>query len=131
MTFEPHAFATEWAAAWNARDLDTILAHFGEAVSFTSPKALEVVGQPTVSGKAALRSYWEKALTRITTLHFTVVGVIWDPDRRELAILYDREVNGARDRALELLRIGAGGSVISGEVLYGVIPAARPAAAET
>jgi len=127
MCFEPESFAREWAAAWNARDLDAVLAHFSESVSFTTPKAPEVVGRPTVSGTTELRQYWERALARIATLQFTIVGVTWDPDRGEVAILYDRQVNGARDRALELLRIGPGDKVTSGEVLYGVIPAAAPA----
>ena len=127
MSFHPQTFAREWAAAWNARDLDAVLTHVSETVSFTTPKALEVVGHPTVNGMVALRTYWERALSRITSLHFVVVGVTWDPERREVGILYDREVNGVRDRALELLRLGAGGKVTSGEVLYGVIPAAAPA----
>lgn len=122
MTFEPDRFSQEWAAAWNARDLDRVLAHFEEDVTFSTPKAVDAVGRPTVKGKAAVRAYWEKALTRITSLQFTVRRAVWDPTGRELGIVYDREVNGSHDRALELLRFGLSGKVASGEVFYGVIP---------
>ncbi|HSB55632.1 MAG TPA: nuclear transport factor 2 family protein [Gemmatimonadales bacterium] len=122
--FDPQGFAREWALAWNARDLDRVLAHFENEVVFSTPKALDAVGRPTVRGVAALRSYWEKALGRITSLRFTVQRAVWDPTLRELGIVYDREVNGASDRALELLRFGPGGKVVSGEVFYGVQPGA-------
>ena len=120
--FAPESFAREWAAAWNRRDLDAILAHFTDDVVFSTPRALDVVGRPTVRGKIALRAYWEAALTQITTLHFTVVRTIWDGINRELGIVYEREVNDRHDRALELLAFTADGLIASGEVFYGVLP---------
>jgi ketosteroid isomerase-like protein len=124
---DPPSFARDWATAWNRRDLDAVLSHFAEEIIFSTPKAVETVGHPTVVGKAALRAYWEAALGRITTLQFTVVRTIWDAAGRELAIVYDRRVNGHRDRAIELLTFDAGGLVESGEALYGVVPTGRPA----
>jgi hypothetical protein len=114
------AYAERWAEAWNRRDLDAILGHFEEDVTFTSPKALAAVGVATVRGKAALAEYWRTALSRIQSLRFVVHRVIWDPATRELAIIYDREVNGARDRAAEILAFAPTGRVARGEVLYGV-----------
>jgi hypothetical protein len=114
------AYAERWAEDWNRRDLGTILAHFADAVEFTSPKALAAVGLPTVRGKAALADYWRIALSRIESLRFVVNRVIWDPATLELAIIYDRDVNGVRDRAAEILAFGPSGLVIRGEVLYGV-----------
>ncbi len=124
--FDPVAFAAAWAAAWNRRDLDAVLAHFADDVIFSSPKAVEAVGQPTVRGKAELRAYWHRALGRITDLRFSVRRTVWDARLGELAIVYDREVNGQRDRALELLSLTAGGAVRAGEVFYGVVPADVP-----
>lgn len=122
-SFEPDAFAREWAQAWNARDLDRVLAHFSDAIVFSSPKAVDAVGQPTVHGKPALRAYWERALTQISALEFIIVATMWDPSFRRLAIIYDRKVNGRADRAIELLTLNPGGLVTSGEVFYGVAPA--------
>ena len=114
------AYAERWAEGWNRRDLDAILEHFDDDVEFTSPKALAAVGVPTVRGKAALADYWRIALSRIQSLRFVVNRVIWDPATLELAIIYDRDVNGVRDRAAEILAFGASGLVVRGEVLYGV-----------
>lgn len=114
------AYAERWADDWNRRDLDAILGQFDEAVEFTSPKALAAVGVPTVRGKHALAEYWRIALSRIETIRFVVHRVIWDPATLELAIIYDRDVNGVRDRAAEVLRFAPTGLVVRGEVLYGV-----------
>jgi ketosteroid isomerase-like protein len=115
-------YARRWADAWSSRDLDAVLRHFADGVVFSSPKAVQTVGRPTVHGKPALRAYWDAALGKIGSIRFTVVRVIWDPDTAELAIIYDRDVDGQRDRAAEVLRFGASGQVVSGEVLYGVVP---------
>ena len=115
-------YARRWAEAWNRRDLDSVLAHFEDDVVFSSPKALDAIGAPTVHGKAALRDYWVRALAPVTALRFTLVRIVWDPDESELAILYDREVNGRRDRASETLHFGPSGRVVRGEVFYGVRP---------
>ena len=64
------AFARAWIAAWNARDLDSILAHCADGVVFSSPKAREITGSPTVVGKKALLAYWRAALDRAPALHF-------------------------------------------------------------
>jgi hypothetical protein len=116
-------FAREWAEAWNQLDVERVLAHFADAVMFTSPKAVDAVGTATVVGKEALRSYWRLALARIHRLHFKVVRVLWDPGARTLVIIYDREVNGLRDRAAEILETRPDGLVVRGEVFYGLQPA--------
>src|SRR5262249_25462913 len=115
-------YARRWTEAWNSRDLDAVLDHFEDEVTFSSAKALEAGATPTVHGKAALRQYWFTALQPVESLRFTLVRVIWDPDRLELAIIYDRQVNDRRDRASEVLQFGPSGGVVRGEVFYGVLP---------
>jgi hypothetical protein len=114
------AFATEWAAAWNAREAETVLLHFAENVEFTSPTALAVVGVPTLRGKDALRAYWNTALARIGSLRFTVDRTLWDSHRRELAIIYTAEIDGKIRRVSENLVFGAQGLVVAAEVFHGV-----------
>ena len=65
------------------------------------PTALAVVGVPTVRGKQALREYWNKAVARIGSLRFTVDRVLWDAGARELAIIYDSEIDGRKRRVSE------------------------------
>ena len=113
-------FAADWAAAWNRRDIETVLAHFHDDVVFTSPTAQAVMGVPTVRGKAALRDYWTRAITQISSLRFTVDDVLWDPERRTLAILYTSETNGKMRRVSENLWFDATGLVSASEVFHGV-----------
>lgn len=117
---QAQAFADEWAEAWNVRDVERVLAHFADDVTFTSPTALAVMGVATLRGKQALRDYWNKALARIATLRFTVDRVLWDPDGRELAIVYASEIDGRRRRVSESLTFGADGLVTSAEVFHGI-----------
>jgi ketosteroid isomerase-like protein len=117
---EADTFAARWADAWNARDVETVLEHFHDDIVFTSPTALAVVGVPTVRGKDALRAYWLKALARVTSLHFSVDRTLWDPARRELAIIYTSGREGQTRRVSENLRFDAHGLVVEAEVFHGV-----------
>lgn len=60
----PSTFAKRWLAAFNAKDLDAIMAHYAEDIEHSSPTVARVLGEPTgiVRGKVALRAYFEKAL---------------------------------------------------------------------
>ena len=69
------AFATDWIAAWNMRDLDRVLSHCAEDVVFNSPVAAKLLGDGVVIGKAALRSYWSTALPLRPALHFTTLDI--------------------------------------------------------
>jgi ketosteroid isomerase-like protein len=119
---EANTFAIDWAAAWNARDIERVLRSFDEDVAFTSPTALAVVGTATVRGKAALRAYWNAAMARVGTLTFTIDRVVWDAVTRELAIIYVSDIDGRAKRVSENLTFGENGLVVSAEVLHGVAP---------
>jgi len=69
-------FVDEWAAAWNAHDVDGLLQHFAEDVVFTSPVAAQLVASSggVVRGKPALRDYWTEGLRRMPDLHFEVLA---------------------------------------------------------
>ena len=71
---EPIRFARDWVAAWNARDVEAVLAHFHEDAMFSSPIA-ERLGhgiRGTVRGKHALRAYWTAALALNRALRFSL-----------------------------------------------------------
>ena len=78
------------------------------------------MGTPTVRGKGSLREYWTKALAHLASLRFTVDRVVWDPDSRELAIIYTSETDGKTRRVSENLRFKAAGQVAVAEVFHGV-----------
>ena len=77
MEIDPAGFAADWAAAWNARDLDAVLRHFHEEAVFTSPFAAQIFPETggRLAGKPAIRTYWEAGMARLPDLHFTVDAV--------------------------------------------------------
>ncbi|MER5437960.1 nuclear transport factor 2 family protein [Streptomyces sp. NPDC002790] len=68
-------FVDSWVTAWNAHDLDALLAHFADDVTFSSPVAAQLLGGDGIMrGKDALRAYWQEGLRRIPDLRFEVMG---------------------------------------------------------
>ena len=113
---DPQAFAEEWIAAWNARDLDKVLAFFAEDAVFSSPLAAKVVPESggTVRGKAALRDYWSAALAQNPDLDFELTTLHAGID----VLLIGFRMNGGADR-IEVLRF-RGGRVVEGCGTYRV-----------
>ena len=111
-------FAKEWIHNWTARDIERIVSHFAQDARFVSPLAAKRTGHREVIGRDALRAYWSTAHA-YATFRFSLDRILWDQDRQELVILYEREVEGRRDRACELLRFNGSGEVIAGEAMYG------------
>jgi len=117
---EAQRFATEWAAAWNRREIETVLAHYDEKLVFLSPTAKAVTGSGVVYGKAALRAYWTAALARLSHLHFTVERVLWDEIAQEMAIIYLSETGERKRLVSENHIFGPEGLVVRAEVFHGV-----------
>jgi len=71
------AFAAEWIAAWNARDLERILSHYADDLVFSSPFIAMRFGEPSgaLAGKAAVRAYWADGLARQPALRFSLRAV--------------------------------------------------------
>ena len=74
---EAQAFAEEWIAAWNAHDLERILAHYADEVELTSPVAAQLLQRPDgkVTGTADLRAYFERGLAAYPELQFQLRSV--------------------------------------------------------
>jgi hypothetical protein len=115
------AFAEDWIAAWNRRDVDAVLAHFANDAQFVSPVARNFVGRPVLRNKQELADYWRAALDRISVLEFRLDHATWDERCRELNVVYEANLNGERKRACELMRFDASGRQIRGEALYGAV----------
>lgn len=82
-------FAREWIEAWNAHDLERILAHYADDFEMTSPLIVERMGVPEgkLKGKAAIRSYWAKGLASAPGLSFRLLDVAVGVNA--LAIIYE------------------------------------------
>jgi ketosteroid isomerase-like protein len=107
-------FADRWVADWNSHDVERILDHFIDDVIFTSPFAAQFMGgDGVVRGKAALRNYWTFALTRITDLHFEVLGVYAGVNT--LVINYRNQLGRL---VCEVLTLDGNGVVVEGHGTY-------------
>ena len=113
-TNDPHGFARSWIDAWNAHDLDAVLAHYSDDFEFSSPLISQFAGEASgrLRGKAAVRAYWSAALARVPDLHFELVDVLAGVDG--LLILY----RGHRGLSAEVFEFDANGQVRRGQALY-------------
>jgi ketosteroid isomerase-like protein len=116
LTIDPQSFASAWLAAWNAHDLDAVLALFHDDVIFTSPLATKIAPESggVLRGKAALRAYWAAALAQVPDLRFELTSLFAGVD--SLAVGF--RVNDAPER-IEILHF-RGDRVSEGHGTYRV-----------
>ena len=86
-------FAQEWIEAWNSHDLDRVLAHYSDEFEFSSPRIVELMGEPSgrLIGKSAIRPYWAKALARTPDLKFELRTILTGIDS---LVLYYKSSTG-------------------------------------
>ena len=109
-TIDAFEFSRIWEAAWNRRDVETVLTHFDDDAVFISPVAQRVgfARDGVVRGKDALRRYWLAALEKNPDLRFRVTAVYRGVDVIVIAFQNQEGV----DR-VEVLRF-ANGLVVEG-----------------
>jgi hypothetical protein len=108
-------YVREWAADWQAKDLDKLLGHYSPNIVFRSPRISAVLGkeQSSVSGLAELRDYWHRALEAAKEIRFEIIDI--GVGNNALTIVYRNRRN---DRVSETLVFGEDGKVIEGIVTY-------------
>jgi hypothetical protein len=101
--------AAEWIAAWNAHDLDAILAHYAEEVTFASPFVAALTGDErgVIHGRAALRDYFRRGLETYPDLRFDLHAAL--PGVSSVALYY-ASVGGRT--AIETMELDAVGAVV-------------------
>ncbi len=113
------AIAQRWFDAFNAHDLDALLALYADDAAHFSPKLK--VRQPEtnglITGKAALRVWWREAFDRLPTLHYEVLKLT--ADEEQVFMEYIRCVAGEPDlRVGEVLEV-RDGSIVASRVYHG------------
>ncbi|AWL96600.1 MULTISPECIES: nuclear transport factor 2 family protein [Bradyrhizobium] len=104
-------FGRTWVEAWNARDLERVLALYDEAAVMTSDRipALGFDASGTLRGKDALRAYWGKALGLLPELHFSLIELFVSPD--SVVVFY---ANERGKKICEYLRVNDAGLIVQG-----------------
>lgn len=106
---DAHEYARDWIAAWNSRDLDSILSHYADDVVLVSPAAAQVLNDPsgTVSGKSALRDYFQRGLDFYPNLRFELLDVM-----SGLASIVVCYLNQKGTRTAEFMEFGKDGRIV-------------------
>lgn len=103
--------AEAWVAAWNARDLDRILALYTDDFEMTSPAIREggFDESGSLKGKPAVAAYWKAGLAEYTNLHFEAERVYVSPN--SVVVHYRNERGHA---VCEYLRVNGAGLIVQG-----------------
>jgi 8-oxo-dGTP diphosphatase len=113
------AVAKAWIAAFNARDLDRLLALYGDDAVHLSPKLRdrqpETKGE--IRGKAALRAWWADSYARLPQLRYEERHVTAMGDR--VFLEYDRVVPGEPALRVAELFVVRGGLIRESRVFHG------------
>lgn len=111
--------AVRWFAAFNAHDLEALLALYADDAQHFSPKlkARHPGTDGLIIGKDALRAWWRDAFDRLPTLRYDVVKLTADDE--QVFMEYVRHVQGEEDlRVGEVLEIRSG-VIIASRVYHG------------
>ncbi len=108
-------FAEEWVAAWNAHDLERVLAHYADDFEMASPRIADIAGEPSgiLRGKPAIRAYWKKALQLVPDLRFETLAVL--VGAKSVAIHYRNQTGRV---AVEVFYFGPGDKVVRASAHY-------------
>lgn len=106
--------ALTWFEAFNAHDLEKLLALYDQEAEHFSPKLK--IRQPEtlglIKGKAALRAWWQDSFDRLPTLNYEVKKLT--ADEEQVFMEYIRHVSDEEDlRVGEVLEIKKGKIVFS------------------
>ena len=119
MSNQSQQIAIRWFEAFNSKNLENLLALYDDEAQHYSPKLK--IHQPEtkglITGKEALRTWWQDAFDRLPTLHYKVTSLTANTDR--VFMEYIRQVENEEDILVaEVLEIKEE-KIISSRVYHG------------
>ena len=107
--------AKRYYAAWNARDIEAILALYSDDIEFSSPyiAALRLSSDGVIAGKVKLREYFILALERAPELKFIPEGLC--VGARGHTLIYR---NHRGERAAEVHELDSAGLIVRADASY-------------
>ncbi|HJX32923.1 MAG TPA: nuclear transport factor 2 family protein, partial [Solirubrobacterales bacterium] len=109
----PRAHADRWLEAWNAHDLDEIVACYAEDVDYAVPAAAAGREDRRLSSREELREHFARGLELAPNLAFDEESLLIGP--AGYALLYRREDG---HRAIEAVELDESGLVARARVYY-------------
>ncbi len=106
--------ARAWLRAFNAHDIDALVALYADNATHTSPKirAMHPDTGGRLEGRAALHGWWRDAIARLPTLRYEATALTADEDR--VFLEYLRHVAGEPPMPVaEVFEVQAGRIVAS------------------
>lgn len=119
MLHSTQRIAERWFAAFNAHDLEALLALYADDAEHFSPKLLvrHPMTKGMVRGKDALRGWWRDAFERLPTLRYAPTSFTANDQR--VFMEYIRHVEGESDlRVGEVLEV-RDGLIMASRVYHG------------
>jgi hypothetical protein len=113
---DAQAFAERWYAAWNARDIDAIMACYEPQIEHSSPsiKRYNGVDDAWIKGIDGVRDYFARALERNPTLRFDPKHVA--VGKESIILVYTRMTG---DLAAEVFVLSERGRILRSVSHYG------------
>jgi SnoaL-like domain len=109
----PREHADRWLEAWNAHDLDAIVACYSVDVSFAIPAVVGDAAEGRMEGREELRDHFRHGLELAPNLTVTEESLLEGPGG--FALLYRREDG---HRAIEAVELDESGLVARARVYY-------------
>jgi 3-hydroxy acid dehydrogenase/malonic semialdehyde reductase len=109
--------AERWLAAWNAHDLESIMALYAAEARHTSKRVRALGGDDeTLHGRDAIADYFRRGLQHYPTLRFEPMSVSTGP--RTVVIEYRRFGVDAVEPTVELLELDQDGLILHSRVYH-------------
>lgn len=113
------AIGRAWLAAFNAHNVDALVALYADDATHTSPKirALHPDSGGKLVGKAALAAWWRDANRRLPNLRYEPTAIVADGER--VIIEYVRHAPGELPMPVAEAFDVRGGQIVASRVYHG------------
>jgi hypothetical protein len=112
-------WAELWLSCWNEGDYETLLALYRDTTRFGARSDESVLSHDNKIG--ALKRHWAAVPFGIHSVRGDLERVAWDPETRELTIVYATDLGGIRLYGCDLVTLDIEGRVVLGEPCVGCV----------
>lgn len=113
------SIAFKWFESFNNHDLEQLLSLYDDEAEHYSPKLKIRIpeSQGLVTGKEALRNWWQDAFERLPSLHYKVTSLTAHADR--IFMEYVRTADGDEDMLIAEVLVVNENKIVASRVYHG------------